>query len=247
MIRFALVVLCSLLLGNLGCAADTPRKMPGPANDEMAQFGMQRKDRTVLLPPPEACHPSGASIATFLRHLTELNLTQKALEKWKEMPLESARFEVVSAANDRVVLGWEATYRGNRVRSGELELDLDPHLPDCKEVGVFIDAGDDAGLALHGAAGDIHPRVTPGACDVAILVSRLPRELLLQATNPGHLLAYAHIEAPKNYLWLAAVPLAATADTVYAVLRFLLYNPHNPLRHPHPPPPPTHTPRWLEY
>ena len=83
-----------------------------------------------------------------------------------------------------------------------------------------------------------------------ILVSRLPRELLLQVTNPGHLLADAHIEAPKNYLWLAAVPLAATADTVYAVLRVLLYNPSAPVLYapyPQPPPPPTHTPRWLKY
>jgi hypothetical protein len=197
-------------------------------------------------------------------------LTQKTLEKWEGMPLElsQVRVEVVSAGNDRVVLGWETTYLGKR--SGELE--FNPHMPDCEEVQVFIKFGNDGRRgALVGAAGDtnsgndgrqgalvvsagdIHPRVPPGPCDVDILVQCLLGELQLKANTPGRPPAYAHIKTPRNHLWLTLVPLAATADVLAATGGVLLarlsnwYGSQNPLRHPQPPPPPTYPPWFLRY
>jgi hypothetical protein len=198
-------------------------------------------------------------------------LTQMTLEKWEGRPLESSRVEVVSAGNDRVVLGWETTSGGGK-RSGELE--FDPHMPDCEDVQVFINSGnggrqgalvgaagdiifgnDGRRGALVGAARDLRSRVFLDPCGVNILVQRLPGELLLKANTPGRPPAYAHIKTPRNHLWLAVVPLAATADVLVVVplevtanvLMALLYNPENPLRHPQPPPPPTFPPRYLKY
>ena len=170
---------------------------------------------------PCARHRAGLPLMLLATAFQMGCLTQSTLDKWHETPLESARLEVVSATNDRVVLGWEATYRGSRERSGELE--LDPHLPECDEVRVFIDAESDGRLSTNRGelGGDVGPEVIPGPCDVAIVVRRLPGELWLQATNPDDLLAYAHVEAPRNHVWLAVVPLAATADVVIGVLRVL--------------------------
>ena len=145
-------------------------------------------------------------------------LTQTTLDKWKEMPLESARLEVVSAANDRVVLAWQTTYRGNRVRSGELE--LDPHLPDCDEVTVVVrDLGANARLlATHGATDEpVDPSPRPGSCAIVVLVTLRDQDVALEASTSDRRLGRAEIEAPHNHVWLAVVPLAATADAALVV------------------------------
>jgi hypothetical protein len=164
-------------------------------------------------------------------------LTQKTLEKWEG---ESSRVEVVSAGKDRVVLGWETT-SGWGKRSGELV--FDPHLPDCEDVQVFVNSGnggrqgavvgaagdiifgnDGRQGALAGATGDIPPRVLPGPCQVDILVKHLPGEVQLKANTPGRPPSYAHIKNARNHLWLAVVPLAATADVLLAILYSLREN-----------------------
>ena len=182
-------------------------------------------------------------------------LTLKTLEKWGG---ESSRVEVVSAGKDRVVLGWETTSGGEK-RSGELE--FDPHLPDCEDVQVFTNSGnggrqgalvgaagdiifgnDGRRGALVGAARDLRSRVFLDPCGVNILVQRLPGELLLKANTPGRPPSYAHIKTRRNHLWLAVVPLAATADVLLAILKNLRENAYQ-----QPPPPPTFPHRFLRY
>ena len=68
MCRFtALVLLCSLLLSNSGCATYTALKMPGPANDEQVKLGMHRRDvDTVLGVLPGGTFPeNGSTIARY--------------------------------------------------------------------------------------------------------------------------------------------------------------------------------------
>jgi hypothetical protein len=71
--------------------------------------------------------------------------TPKVIDKWENAPLESAKVTVVSATNERVVLAWVARYRGERARTGELE--INPRLPGCEDVRVFVrDAEDETRL-----------------------------------------------------------------------------------------------------
>ena len=145
-------------------------------------------------------------------------LTRKTLDKWEEMPLESARVEVVSAASDRVVLRWETTYQGDRARSGEIE--IDPHLTDCGAIVRIImrDAGEGARLAPQHVVDADGQRTGPlGPCDVVIFVTRLDQEVALEAANSERTLGHAQIEAPRNHVWLALVPLAAAADAAVVV------------------------------
>lgn len=68
MYRFTgLVVLCSFLLGNLGCAAYVALKMPGPADDEQVELGMNRRDVDSVLNvvPASTYDQNGSTIATY--------------------------------------------------------------------------------------------------------------------------------------------------------------------------------------
>ncbi len=68
MYRFTgLVVLCSFLLGNLGCAAYVALKMPGPADDEQVELGMNRRDVDSVLNvvPASTYDQNGSTIASY--------------------------------------------------------------------------------------------------------------------------------------------------------------------------------------
>jgi hypothetical protein len=151
-------------------------------------------------------------------------LTPLVISAYEDAPrLEAARLGVIEASPTSIRLAWETTYEGSRSRSGEIS--LNPHLDGCAQVGVSIRGADEL---LHDELADFlvassdtgehpPPTVSPGSCDVVILVSKGSAELLLDASNSAGSLGHARIDAPRNHLWLTLVPLTATVDAVGAV------------------------------
>ena len=93
-------------------------------------------------------------------------------------------------------------------------------MPDCDEVTVVVrDLGANARLlATQGATDEpVDPSPRPGSCAIVVLVTLRDQDVALEASTSDRRLGRAKIGAPHNHVWLAVVPLAATADAAIVV------------------------------
>jgi hypothetical protein len=92
---------------------------------------------------------------------------------------------------------------------------VDPHLPGCEEVAVDIRRlGEYSRLPTDPWAEDDDQGSSPGLgpCAMMVLIAPRHQDVALEASTADRRLGRAQIEAPHNHIWLAVVPLAATAD-----------------------------------